>query len=202
MNQVISPVDTSPCFAHLHASSIPLDDDVLTLVAIFNRCFAVSHNTVLVSGDDEPVYLPASDECPQHRIIFAHGFFASALHEISHWCVAGPKRWLLEDFGYWYKPDGRTAAEQAEFEKVEIRPQAYEWLFTQASGRTFHFSADNLSSGIGASESFQKNVAVQAQAFISQYQHGTLAERPARLLAALQQVFATPPLEPDNFRID
>ncbi|GAM69307.1 transporting ATPase [Vibrio sp. JCM 19236] len=26
------------------------------------------------------------------------------MHEIAHWCVAGPKRRLLEDFGYWYEP--------------------------------------------------------------------------------------------------
>ena len=128
------------------------------LINLFNRLFKDSLNTVLVKGDDEPIYLPADKENPHHRVIFAHGFYASALHEISHWCVAGPERRELVDFGYWYKPDGRTADEQAEFEKVEVRPQAFEWLMSQAAGHKFHFSADNLSSDIGASEDFQQNV--------------------------------------------
>ncbi len=39
-------------------------------------------------------------------------FFASALHEISHWCVAGKARREQVDFGYWYCPDGRDAMTQ------------------------------------------------------------------------------------------
>lgn len=128
------------------------------LINLFNQLFKDSLNTVLVKGDDEPIYLPADKENPHHRVIFAHGFYASALHEIAHWCVAGPERRKLVDFGYWYKPDGRTADEQAEFEKVEVRPQAFEWLMSQAAGHKFNFSADNLSSDIGASEDFQQNV--------------------------------------------
>ena len=80
-----------------------------------------------MAGEDEPIYLPADQQCAHHRIIFAHGFFASALHEISHWCIAGPERRLLVDFGYWYEPDGRDVLKQAEFERLEIKPQAVEW---------------------------------------------------------------------------
>ena len=58
------------------------------LIDLFDSCFAEEFNTRLIKGDDEPIYLPADDETPYHRIVFAHGFFASALHEISHW-------WLL-----------------------------------------------------------------------------------------------------------
>ncbi len=79
------------------------------LIAIFNDTFLETFNTKLELGGDEPIYLPADQEHPHHRIIFARGFYASALHEIAHWCVAGPERRLLEDFGYWYEPDGRTA---------------------------------------------------------------------------------------------
>ncbi|WP_411546223.1 elongation factor P hydroxylase [Klebsiella pneumoniae] len=70
---------------------------------------AEEFNTRLIKGDDEPIFcypradLPADDDfyplTPYHRrsrdclprghdvssIVFAHGFFASALHEISHW---------------------------------------------------------------------------------------------------------------------
>lgn len=114
------------------------------LISIFNLTFFEPFNTRLELGGDEPIYLPADEHTDYHRIIFAHGFFASALHEIAHWCVAGPKRRLLEDFGYWYEPDGRTAQVQAEFEKVEIRPQAYEWILSVSAGFPFSVSCDNL----------------------------------------------------------
>ncbi len=52
------------------------------LIAIFNATFFEHYNTKLELGGDEPIYLPADDQIPHHRIIFAHGFFASALHEI------------------------------------------------------------------------------------------------------------------------
>lgn len=97
----------------------------------------------------EPVYLPADNECPFHRIVFAHGFFASALHEVAHWCIAGAKRRRLVDYGYWYAPDGRDTDQQAEFERVEAKPQSIEWAFSIACGFPFRVSVDNLS-GIDA----------------------------------------------------
>lgn len=100
------------------------------LILHFNRWF--SHlNVNLVKGDFEPEYFPATESTPA-RIQFAHGFFNSALHEISHWSIAGEQRRLLPDLGYWYAPDGRTAEQQALFEQVEIKPQAIEWLFATA----------------------------------------------------------------------
>ena len=117
---------------------------VAQLIELFNGLFANSENTRLMYGGDEPVYLPANESCPYHRILFAHGFFNSALHEIAHWCVAGPQRRLLEDFGYWYEPDGRTASQQELFEQVEVKPQALEWIFAKSCGRRFRVSADNL----------------------------------------------------------
>lgn len=114
------------------------------LITLFGQTFSHSHNTILVRGDGEPIYLPADQEHAQHRIIFAHGYFASALHEIAHWCLAGQKRRLLEDYGYWYCPDGRNAQQQAEFEAVEIKPQAIEWAFSVACGKPFRVSSDNL----------------------------------------------------------
>lgn len=97
----------------------------------------------LVKGDFEPEYFPATPD-QLARIQFAHGFFNSALHEISHWCIAGEQRRLLPDLGYWYAPDGRTQEQQTLFEQVEIKPQAIEWLFAQAFGRKFRVSLDNL----------------------------------------------------------
>lgn len=169
--------------------------DSLTL--LFDELFSETLNTILVRGDDEPIYLPADSENPQHRIIFAHGFFASALHEISHWCVAGEQRRLLVDFGYWYKPDGRTAEEQAEFETVEVKPQALEWMLSEAAGHKFHFSADNLGSDIGASEVFKENVFRQVQAYLLE----GIPERPASLIKAFQQYYGTEPFAPERFSL-
>ncbi len=115
------------------------------LIHLFDQVFSKSENTRLIRGDREPVYLPASSKCNYHQVVFAHGYFASALHEIAHWCVAGSARRLLEDFGYWYKPDGRTRSEQALFEQVEVVPQAFEWILSVAAGFSFRISADNLS---------------------------------------------------------
>lgn len=52
------------------------------IISIFNQTFYPSYNTKLIRGDDEPIYLPADETIDYHRIIFAHGFFASAMHEI------------------------------------------------------------------------------------------------------------------------
>ena len=114
------------------------------LISLFNDLFRETENTILVRGRDEPVYLPAGNGQPYHRLVFAHGFFNSALHEIAHWCVAGPRRRLLEDFGYWYEPDGRSLEQQKQFEQVEVKPQALEWIFAVSCGRRFRISSDNL----------------------------------------------------------
>lgn len=130
----------------------------------FNHWF-VHQNTRLVKGAHEPEYFPATDTYPA-QIVFAHGFFASALHEISHWCVAGKKRRLLNDFGYWYAPDGRNAQQQYAFEQVEIVPQAIECLLTLMCGKSFRVSQDNLSADFDTKTStFAHDVAQQAILF-------------------------------------
>lgn len=140
------------------------------LMAVFARWFA-HRQTVLVRGDDEPQYYAKTAELPA-QIVFAHGFFASCLHEISHWCIAGQRRRGLDDFGYWYAPDGRNAAQQREFEQVEIAPQALECLFTLALGKHFRVSTDNLNA-IRHGErdtQFDHNVYRQALVFLAQWQ--------------------------------
>ncbi len=114
------------------------------LIGIFEATFKEKYNTRLVKGNDEPLYAPANETCTYHQIIFAHGYYASALHEISHWCLAGAERRLLEDFGYWYVPDGRDQSQQYAFEQVEIKPQAIEWALCVATGKDFDVSTDNL----------------------------------------------------------
>lgn len=107
------------------------------------------------------------------------------LLEVAHWCVAGEKRRQQEDYGYWYAPDGRTEAQQQEFEKVEVRPQALEWIFSVASGHPFTVSADNLALGLGPSDAFKKAIWEQVVQFCEQ----GLPPRPADLVAALELEF-------------
>lgn len=136
---------------------------VAWLMAHFQHWFA-HYQVVLVKGEHEPEYFPAEHGLPA-RIQFAHGFFNSALHEISHWCIAGQQRRLLPDLGYWYAPDGRTQEQQALFEQVEIKPQAVEWLFAKAFGRKFRVSLDNLTGEGGDGTQFKDNVFQQLHAY-------------------------------------
>ena len=135
------------------------------LILHFNHWFS-HHNVTLVRGEFEPEYFPANEHEPA-KIQFAHGFFNSALHEISHWTIAGAKRRLLPDLGYWYAPDGRTKEQQALFEQVEIKPQAIEWMFAKAFGRKFRVSLDNLTGEGGNGSSFKDNVYAQVQRYFS-----------------------------------
>ena len=50
------------------------------LIQLFNNLFA-HQNVTLVRGQGEPEYFPAQNKEPA-KIEFAHGFFASALHEM------------------------------------------------------------------------------------------------------------------------
>ncbi len=138
---------------------IPPDDlHVEYLVALFDGVFRDSENTVLVRGDDEPIYLPPDETSPHARIVFAHGYFASALHEIAHWLVAGVERRKRVDFGYWYAPDGRTQAQQQEFESLEIKPQALEWILARAANFRYRVSCDNLLGGPFNVELFKRSI--------------------------------------------
>jgi len=135
---------------------------------LFLDCFYGSHRTRLLGGAAEPLYAPATG--PGDAIIhYREDFAASALHEIAHWCVAGPGRLQQEDYGYWYSPDGRSAQQQRAFEKVEVVPQAIEWHFALACGLPFRVSADNLSQtdSDGGSD-FARAVLQQARQFCEQ----------------------------------
>jgi len=136
------------------------------LISIFEQVFFEPYNTRLIKGGDEPLYAPADENCAYHQIIFAHGYYASALHEISHWCHAGKERRLLEDFGYWYIPDGRNEKQQNKFEQVEVIPQAIEWAFNVAALKKFHTSADNLNGYLGDTNGFKVKVYQQVLVFL------------------------------------
>ncbi len=157
------------------------------LLTVLNPWLVEHWQTCLVAAADEPYYAPADGANGLHQIQFAHGYFNSALHELAHWCVAGEQRRLLPDFGYWYAPDGRDAAQQAAFEKVEVKPQAIEWHFAEACGRHFRVSVDNLSGEPTDSRPFQEAVRVQA----NQYLRDGLPARANALVALMCQAYGT-----------
>lgn len=159
--------------------------EVAWLIDVFNHVFHWQ-NVQLIKGQTEPEYLPATMNTPA-QIIFAHGYFSSALHEISHWCMAGKHRRTLTDYGYWYAPDGRSEQQQHLFEQVEIKPQAIECLLTCACTKSFHTSKDNLDASFNTNIStFDQDVYYQIQLYLKMPQ--LLPKDALLLLHVLQEV--------------
>jgi elongation factor P hydroxylase len=176
-----------------------VEHDYHDLIRLFNSTFFANHNTRLVRGGDEPVYLPAGDKCSYHQIIFARGYYTSALHEIAHWCIAGPERQLKEDWGYWYIPDGRTARQQQKFELVEVRPQAIEWALSVAAGLKFNVSADNLNGVAGDRQAFKAKIYSELVHYLK---HG-FPQRAQQFINVLQKFYGTgEQLTLDRFVLD
>ena len=158
------------------------------LIHLFNTTFLASHNTVLVGGAEEPIYLPADGEYRHHRIIFTRDYFASALHEVAHWCIAGAERRQRVDYGYWYEPDGRGADQQAEFERVEARPQAIEKAFSLACSAPFRVSLDNLDGAVIDSRGFEERVRKEHESLSAT----GFPPRAERFIAALRTFYQAP----------
>lgn len=173
--------------------------DYQDLIDVFHNCFFENYNTLLVKGGDEPIYFPAGENRPHAEIVFARGFFASALHEIAHWLIAGEQRRKLEDYGYWYEPDGRDVEKQALFEKVEVKPQAIEWILSKASGFKFRVSNDNLNNQQSNGEAFKKQIYHQVLIYL---QKG-LPSRVQTFQEALSCFYGTKKfLEPADFSLE
>lgn len=168
-------------------------------MSLFNRVFAESHRTRLQGGAEEPLYRPAGGDCPWNWVIFTRDYFASALHEVAHWCIAGRERRRQVDYGYWYAPDGRDQQQQRAFEQVEVKPQALEWIFSRAAGFRFHISADNLDGQVTVSDGFKRAVWRQAQ----RYCREGLPGRAGRFAAALMEAYdSTDALEAASYRLE
>lgn len=165
MQHTSSPTPSSINVLHVNDQTENLHN-IQDLMALFSATFFADYNTLLIKGEDEPVYLPASETCAYHQIVFAHGYYSSGLHEIAHWCIAGKERRLKEDFGYWYEPDGRNEQQQKVFESVEIKPQAVEWAFCVAANKKFTVSADNLNGTEADTKVFKAAVFKQVEHYI------------------------------------
>jgi len=181
------------------------------LEALFNHAFLTSHNTRLVGGGDEPLYQPSvclnrSQDSAEIRsqlklgrpdarehlnateshIYYREDFFASALHEVAHWCIAGEQRRKLIDYGYWYEPDGRSPSRQADFQIAECKPQALEWIFSIICRSDFSVSLDNLQSN----DTLQSKEASRNTALFVTMVQQTVLEYCASGLPLRAQVFA------------
>jgi len=138
----------------------------------FNGAVGRRHDTVLIGGADEPLYKPAAHGRPA-EIHYTRDYAQSALHEIAHWCIAGPERRRLLDYGYWYDPPPRVGRAREQFFAVESRVQGLELLFAMAAGVRFHVSVDDPGSDPG---DFEARVRRAARAWLA-------AELPARTTA-------------------
>ena len=134
----------------------------MVLERLFAECFTQGFATRLVGGAEEPLYLPAEAEGQLHCIFYRQDFFASALHEVAHWCIAGAVRRTQVDYGYWYAADGRNRDQQHDFDRVEVKPQAIEWHFALAACHPFRISNEKLSQQASSSGQFAASVAQQA----------------------------------------
>ncbi|MEM7363268.1 MAG: elongation factor P hydroxylase [Pseudomonadota bacterium] len=141
-------------------ASGPIDAE--TLCRLFDGLFLSRFHTRLRGGGDEPLYTPAVEDEPA-VITFRSDYVSSALHEVAHWCLAGPARRARQDYGYWYRSD-RNADGQRRFEAVEARPQALEWMFSLAMGIRFVPSRDNFE--VPSSPSFNRQILDELKAFV------------------------------------
>ena len=117
--------------------------DASQIVQVFNSLFSASCNTRPSGGFSEPFYKTARCKDGVHEIQYREDYASSALHEIAHWCLAGPVRREQDDYGYWYIQD-RCKDQQSQFELVEAKPQGLEWILSIAAGVDFRVSRDNF----------------------------------------------------------
>ena len=154
--------------------------DAHQVMRLFNQEFAESDTTELIGGAAEPYYQPGS----LNRIYFRADYVRSALHEVAHWCVAGRRRRRLADYGYWYSPDDRDAAQQQAFFAVEARPQAIERCFCEAMGIPFSPSVDNVGAQIEPQQ--LRRFEARIQEWCNQFERTGLPLRAARFITALR----------------
>jgi elongation factor P hydroxylase len=172
--------------------NVTLEDPFIAarLEDVFDACFASRWYTRLVGGAEEPFYQPATVDGDPHVLHYRHDYFASALHEVAHWCIAGERRRQQLDFGYWYAPSGRSLEQQRAFEMLESKPQALEWFFSRACGYRFQVSQDNLQMTAGETScatAFRRGVLEQALI----WQETGLPERAGIYYSALCREFGT-----------
>lgn len=153
----------------------------------FNRVFGAPlpdggiMPTRLIGGAREPLYLPARAGRPA-IIRYTLDHAQSVLHEIAHWCLAGPCGRRRVDYGLIYDPPPRDAVAQARFYAAEVPVQALEQFFARALGMPFHLSPDNP--GVDLGPGHQRFDRAVAAAYARLCRHGP-EPLAVRVLAAL-----------------
>lgn len=160
------------------------------LVELFNNTF-LDDCVRIEPGAKEPIYYPRDEVYAYDRICFTRDYFASALHEVAHWCIAGSFRRTLIDYGYWYRPAGRNSQEQQAFYSVEVKPQALEWIFSVAAGCQFWVSVDNFTSSDSGLDHFTREFQVAVTLQVRKYLYQGLPKRAARFAEVLAGHFQT-----------
>lgn len=130
------------------------------IAGCFNRTLGRQHRVRLLGGAREPLYLPGGQGFATIR--YTQDYAASALHELAHWCIAGPRRRRAVDYGYWYVPPPRTPASQAAFGRVEVPVQALECRLSRVCGLPFRISVDDVDAPAGAAAGFAEAVQLAA----------------------------------------
>lgn len=178
---------------------------VADIERLFNQTFLATENTCLKSGYEEPLYLPAAAPHPladkhYHQILTSRDYYASCLHEIAHWCIAGAKRRRQIDYGYWYEADGRSVAEQERFARVEARPQALEWILAKSAGFRFRYSLDNISLDTADCQPFIDAIYRNVQLWLEQ----SIPPRAQLLCSALADFYqqSSTYLDADNYQYE
>ena len=111
------------------------------MTTVFSRIIAGEIPGRFVWSDDRcAAFLTIEPLQPGHVLVVPR-------EEISHWVdlptdLAGHVFAVAQTIG---------KAQQQAFERVEVKPQALEWLFNLCCGHRFRISADNLEAGRGAS---------------------------------------------------
>ena len=131
------------------------------IAGCFNSDLGRRFRVRLIGGADEPLYEPGGRAWSVIR--YNRDYAASALHELAHWCIAGPARRDLIDYGYWYEPPPRSASAQARFAEAELPVQALESLLSEACGLPFRVSLDDVDGPPEFAAGFSRQVASHAR---------------------------------------
>ena len=134
------------------------------IARLFNSTFEVEYGVVMSGGYSEPLYLPGEQlgEGKSH-VRYTYDHASSALHEASHWCMAGRARRKLVDYGYFYDPPPRSEVTQRRFEYFELDAQALEYLLSRSADIPFHVSLDDVGTTLEAAYLFRCRVERRAR---------------------------------------
>lgn len=155
----------------------------IQIAGCFNRGLGRCYRVRLIGGAAEPFYVPAGGG-GYATIRYRHDYPASALHELAHWCIAGAERRKRPDYGYWYRPPPRSAAEQQAFCRAELPVQALEAQLSAASGLRFRVSVDDVTGTTDRAVEFQQAI----DEYLRGQQNPGRFPRAQRLLGDLQRL--------------